>query len=184
MKIRVDVNDSPIVDQFSEEGFVDLVFRIHDLVDAGGEYQFRMAASFDGQTLGVDVSVVKDVGPGFDDDMQLIKEHVYRQGVRLTRSGPESDRLVRTIAKLYALEHTPQRMVDKESYTAIALHQGLVEMAIKPVKLKIFGKDGPDDAEDDYYESFFNLDLANGFVFWNEKDQEYREALVRALSGA
>ena len=55
-------------------------------------------------------------------------------------------------------------------------------MTTEPVKLKLFGRDRPSDQEDDYYESFFNLDLKNMFVFWNEKDQEYRAPLLRALS--
>lgn len=55
---------------------------------------------------------------------------------------------------------------------------------LEPVKIKLFGNDRETDSEDDYYESFFNLDLPNGLVFWNEKDQEYREPLVRSLSSS
>lgn len=73
-------------------------------------------------------------------------------------------------------------MVQSESYTAIALHRGPIDMTKQPVKLKLFGRDGPTDSEDDYYESFFNLLLEDGFVFWNEKDQEYRAPLLNGLS--
>ena len=73
-------------------------------------------------------------------------------------------------------------MVSEETFTGIALHQGMIDMESEPVKIKIFGNDSDNDIEDDYYESFFNLDLKNGFVFWNEKDQEYREPLIRSLS--
>lgn len=55
-------------------------------------------------------------------------------------------------------------------------------MKSEPVKIKIFGNDSDNSFENDYYESFFNLDLKNGLVFWNEKDQDYREALIRSLS--
>jgi hypothetical protein len=50
--------------------------------------------------------------------------------------------------------------------------------------MKLFGRDDEPFIEDDYYESFFNVDLANGLVYWNEKDQEYREPLLRALAVA
>ncbi|QTN25971.1 hypothetical protein HZ992_15225 [Rhizobacter sp. AJA081-3] len=73
-------------------------------------------------------------------------------------------------------------MVGEESFTAIALHQGALDVEEQPVKLKIFGRDASTDPENDYYESFFNLELANELVYWNEKDQEYREPLVRGLS--
>lgn len=183
MQIILDANGNPILDQFSEEGFVDLVFRIHDLFEADGYYRFHMAASYDEQPLGVNVEVRKGIGPGFDNDMKLIPEHVYHHGVRFHRSGHESDRLIATIAKLYGLEVKPEQMVATESFTAIALHQGDKDMESEPVKIKIFGNDGPEDNEENYYESFFNLDLKHGFVFWNEKDQEYRQALVRSLGG-
>ena len=45
----------------------------------------------------------------------------------------------------------------------------------------LFGKDGEPFDEDVYYESFFNVDLPNGSVYWNEKDPDYREPLLRAL---
>ena len=182
MEFKADSKGNPVVDQFSEDGFVDLVFRIHDLFELEDRYRFRMAACYDGQTVGMDVSVVKRIGPGLDGDMNLIAAHVYRQGVRFYRTGPESDRLVSALAALYALDDAPRQMVDNEAFTAIALHQGDKDMACEPIKVKLFGNDGESDAEDDYYESFFNLDLANGFVFWNEKDQDYREPLLRSLS--
>jgi hypothetical protein len=83
---------------------------------------------------------------------------------------------------MYGKQMSGVQMVESESFTAIALHQGPVDMTKEPIKLKLFGRDRPTDKEDDYYEAFFNLDLKNGFVFWNEKDQEYRTALLRALS--
>lgn len=74
------------------------------------------------------------------------------------------------------------QMIAKEEFTGIVLHQGPINMASDPIKIKIFGRDQDDDLDKNYYESFFNLDLKNGLVFWNEKDQEYRDPLIRALS--
>jgi hypothetical protein len=62
------------------------------------------------------------------------------------------------------------------------LHQGEINSEKEPVKIKLFGKDKETNDADDYYESFLYLDLSNSLVFWNEKDQDYREPLVRALS--
>ena len=50
-------------------------------------------------------------------------------------------------------------MIDEERFTAIALHQGAIDLASEPVKLKIFGRDDEPIDEDAYYESFFNVDL-------------------------
>jgi hypothetical protein len=184
MEIRVDVNGNPVLDQFSDEGFVDLVFRIRDLKDDGDCYRFRMTACYDEQILAIDVRIVKGIGPGFNENMELVQNNVYRDGVSFFRCGIESDRLIATIAKLYASNVHPLKMIERESYTAIALHQGQIDMESEAIKIKIFGRDSEDDSEDDYYETFFNLDLPNGFVFWNEKDQDYRDPLLRALSGS
>ena len=114
--------------------------------------------------------------------MDLIKDHVYRMGVRFLRSGIESDRLISTIGKLYDADDTPKKMVSEESFTAIALHQGELDFENECVMLKLFGKDGEPFNEGAYYESFFNIDLPNRIVYWNEKDSDYRQPLLAALA--
>lgn len=180
--MKTDNQGNPVLTQYSEEGFVDCVFKITDLVENPATYRFRMIASHEGEPVGMEVIVVKGIQAGMDAEMALIQDHVYRQGVLFSRTGPESDRLIRALSGMYGMEMSDIKMVQSESFTAIALHQGPIDMTQEPIKIKIFGRDRPTDDEDDYYESFFNLDLQNGFVFWNEKDQEYRAPLLRALS--
>ena len=184
IRLKVDRRGLPIIDQFSEEGFVDCVFGISNLTRRGKHYAFHLGASHGGKALGLDVRVVKGIKAGFNSRMELGKGRVYRAAVQLRRSGAESDRLISTISKLYGLGASRRRMVASESFTGIALHQGSLDVETEPVKIKIFGNDGQGADPGDYYESFFNLDLAAGFVFWNEKDQDYREPLVRSLSAA
>jgi hypothetical protein len=180
--MKTDHHGNPILGQYSEEGFVDCVFRIVDLVETATTYRFRIMASHEGEPVGMAVTVVKGIQASLDAEAALIQAHVYRKGVIFTRTRPESDRLIRALSAMYGKGEHPAQMVQSESYTAIALHQDAIDMTKDPIKLKIFGRDGPADQADDYYESFFHLDLKNGFVFWNEKDQEYREPLLRALS--
>lgn len=182
MNYKIDEQGNPILDQFSEDGFVDCVFIIRDLQEFDNSYSFHLSASYSGQALGMNVDVVKNIQGGYNSDMEMVKEHVYEDGVIFRRSGDESDRLITTIANLYGLEVDQLKMVEREKFTGIALHQGELEMEVEPIKVKLFGNDSEESNPDDYYESFFNLDLKNGFVFWNEKDQEYRDPLVRSLS--
>ena len=183
MEIRTDKQGNPIIEQFSEEGFVDCVFKIKNLVETKDSYKFHLAASHGGETLGFNVSVVKCIKGGFDSKMNLVKEHVYRHGVKFYRSGEESDRLITILSVLYGNKPKKLKMVKEETFTGIALHEDPIDMTSEPIKIKIFGKDSEVDFnEDAYYESFFNLDLKNGFVFWNEKDQDYRKPLIRGLS--
>lgn len=182
MNLKLGSDGNPVIDQHSEEGFTDLTFRITELREDNSHYWFHIAASHDDQKVGVDVVLRKGMKSGFDAQMYLIKDHVYRLGVRFVRSGAESDRLVAAVGHLYGADPIPQRMVAEETFTAIALHQGDLDFANECVRLKLFGKDGEPLDEDAYYESFFHVDLQNRLVYWNEKDSDYREPLLRALA--
>ena len=184
MEIKADSEGNPIFNQFSEEGFIDCVFKITDLKETENNYKFHLISSYEGEILGMNVEVIKGIKGGFDSEMSQIQDHVYKKGIRFLKSGKESDRLITTLAKLYGMEEKPRIMVKEETFTGIALYEGDIDMESEAIKIKLFGKDeGEDDElEENYYESFFNLDLANGFVFWNEKDQDYREPLIRGLS--
>jgi hypothetical protein len=182
MEPKVDEQGNPILDQYSEEGFVDCVFLIRDLAETPDHYKFHLQASLSDSVLGMDVELVKNIKSGFNSDMSLINENVYRNGVTFKRSGEESDRLVVKLAQLYGLKIKPIKMVDIVSFTGIALHEGEINLESEPVKIKLFGNDSDTNTEDEYYESYFSIDLANGFVYWNEKDQEYRKPMIRDIS--
>jgi len=134
MQLMVDENGLPILDQFSEEGFVDCVFRITDLHYDENSWHFHMEASFEECPVGIDVSVVREIKAGFDEKMELNPDHVYRKGVSFSRSGIESDRLVTALSKLYELDLKVEKMVDRETFTAIALHQGNIDAESEPIK--------------------------------------------------
>lgn len=172
----------PVLDQFSEEGFVDCIFRIDGLKTDKDFYYFNLLASYKDKKVGVAVKLVKYVGPGFDGDMKLIKDHVYDCGVCFRSLGQVSDDLITALAELYGQGAGALRMVPEETFTMIALQQGDTDLERHSVKMKLFGRDSDPFIEDDYYESFFNVDISDGFVSWNEKDPDYRAPLIRALS--
>jgi len=182
MSIQLGRDEYPILDQFSEEGFVDLTFEILDLFEDDSFYRFNIAASFDDQVVGMGVVVQKGIKSGFDTNMDLVQNHVYRGGVKFFRAGERSDRLIAAIGKLYESDQNLTRMIEEERFTVIALHQGEIDLTSEPVKLKIFGRDADPIDEEAYYESFFNIDLASRLIFWNEKDQDYRIPLLRGMS--
>ncbi len=171
----------PILTQFSEEGFVDCIFAISELSHTPGTIRFKALASHEDSIVGFGVEMVDEIHGFFDDDMNGMTERVRRNGVTFLRTGPESDLLIRTLAALYGTE-IPTHMRSSESFTAIALQRGEPDLLSEAVKIKLFGRDGEQFVEDDYYESFFNIDLANELVSWNEKDPDYRASLIKGLS--
>jgi hypothetical protein len=179
--VKTDSLGNPHLTQYSEEGFIDCVFRIVEKDETPMHYRLTLRAIHQGQIVGFAALVVKGIKAGLDSDTKLIPEHVYRKGVTFVRTGTESDRLVAIIAGLYGQRNRPLRMTAEETFTAIALHQGSIGITEQPVKIKMFGRDAEPIDNATYYESFFNVDLKSGFVFWNEKDQDYRIPLIRAL---
>jgi hypothetical protein len=180
--MNTDTDGDPILDQYSEEGFIDCVLRITEQTETSDHYRITLRASYGGEKVGMDVVVVKNIQGGFDSEMNLVKANVYRRGVVFYSRGAESDALLGALSALYGRDDINLKMIEKETFTAIALHQGPLDMENEQLKIKIFGRDEEPFDEEMYNESFFNLDLTNGFVYWNEKDPDYREPLIRALS--
>ena len=156
-------------------------YPILDLVEDERCYRFNLAASFDDDVVGMGIVIQKGMKAGFDANMDLNQEHVYPGGAKFFRAGERSDRLVSAIRKLYGSDDRITRMVDEESFTLIARHQGEIDLASEPVKFKIFGRDREPFDENAYYESYFNIDLTRRVVFGNEKDPDYREPLLRGI---
>lgn len=171
----------PVLDQFSDDGFVDCIFKVDGLKTDQDFYYFNLLASHNAERVGFAVKLHKGVDPGFDGDMNLIKENVYYHGVIFRSLGKISDDLITALAKLYELDLGVLQMVSEETFTTIALQRAEIDFDHHAVRLKLFDRDSDPFVEGDYYESFFNVDLPNGFASWNEKDPDYRVPLIRAL---
>lgn len=176
-------NRYPNLGQPDDDGFVNLTFKIADLAEDDQFYRFRLVALHNAQEVGMDVVMLKGMRAGFDHNVDLIHDHVYHDGVRFVRSGVESDRLIVAIQQLYEEHSEVDRMVEEERFTAIVLEQGELDFAVDCVRMKLFGKDQEPFDEHAYFESFFQIDLANRMAFWNEKDLDYRAPLLRAMVG-
>jgi hypothetical protein len=182
MEISLDQNGNPILNQFSEEGFVDCVFKISSIEESESHYFFNLKASFNAQIVGFNVKLYKYIENGFDAEMNGYKDRFYSKGVTFYSSGEESDLLITEIADLYGLELGQLEMVKEESFTVFALMQKRVDFNSEAARLKLFGRDQDHNESSEHYQFFFNIDLPMGLVFWNEKDQAYRNPLVSALS--
>lgn len=180
--MKIDNFGNPVLNQYSEEGFVDCVFRVAERNDTPTHYVLKLRAVYKGEIVGFTAKIVRNIQAGLDSNANLINDHIYRNGVVFSRSGVESDRLISVLASLYDGKDARLKMKQQESFTAIALHQGEFDMKNQAVKLKLFGRDAEPIDDSKYNESFFNIDLKTGLVFWNEKDQEYRFPLIRALA--
>ncbi len=108
----------------------------------------------------------------------------YRSRLSLQSIGDESDRFVQTLAKLYQLELASPKMLPHIQFTAITLGGNPMKLGEGGVRIKIFFEppDETPDYEERYAEHFLNIDLQRNAVYFNEKDQAYREAILNALT--
>jgi hypothetical protein len=172
----------PLLIQPSEEdGFVDMLFKISDIKTVGDRLTFTLRADHKGKIVGFNVSIDTKINEGIANGA-LKKEAIVKDGVIFRSSGADSDELVRAIAELYKVDADMAQMVAEEKFTAFALMDKPFDVTKGIFKLKIFGRDQPTDGQDDYYESFLNVDTINGFVSWNQKDIDYRKPLIKSLA--
>ena len=180
--MQLDRNGLPLLEQFGEEGFVDCVFQVQHLKQDDEHYHFDLRAAFGGLPVGVRARLRRDVQPGFDGEMKVIQAHFYSGGLEISSLGLETERFIEALAKLYEIELADGPGVVAEAFSVIALHQADTDLDSGAVRLKVFGNDLPDSAPGSYHESFFNVDLPAGHVYWNEKDVEYRAPMLNALA--
>ena len=169
-----------------EEGWYDCAFAVERAwVTGDGDRALRAAATHGGERVALDVVVGRewtrvDFGPD-------VPVSGWRGVVRLRSAGPESDRFVAALDRLYGAGRAPGAMAPEVAFTGISLQGDPRALTVAPAKIKLFFEpDGePDDEEYQarYAEAYLDVDLAARRLELNEKDEDYRGALVRALAG-
>jgi len=100
--------------------------------------------------------------------------------------GIASDQFVALLSKLYGRVIQPAKMVPAIRFTAISLEGNPAQLEKRRVRIKLFIE--PDEEGDEAYELYYaehylNVDWASRIVEFHEKDSEYRDPILRALSG-
>ena len=167
----------PEITSESEEGFRDLVLAIEDHQHSADGSQTFLAS---GMYKGRKVSLKVYLGPGWrsgppDKDVPVT---IFQGGVSYRSVGAESDLLLQAMDELYGTKQAPKVMNKATEFTAISLAGDPRDLARQPVKMKLFFES---NAEDQYAELFTNIDLKARKLYINEKDEEYRAAIIRAL---
>ena len=166
-----------IVDR--EEGFVDLTFDIVEcnrhLVGSNSiEYDVWAKGLYEGKTVGF--------GLLLSATKKLFKP--LRIGIGINSLGEESDNLLKALAELYG-ETIPELSKMKEYVPAgffvlsnVKNKKDCFDNMKVDVKM-FFGNTG----DNDYYcEHFLNVDLPNKIIEFREKDEVYRENIIKCFA--
>lgn len=169
----------PEITAQSEEGFVDLVFRVQDHKTLADHSQRIWAAGLHkGQEVGFEVVL----GPTWKTG-KLGKDvpiETSRGTVSFRRVGPESDAFLTVLDDLYGAKLGPKAMAADALFTGISLAGNPGDLARGPVKIKLFYEKS---GEDRYAEFYTNIDLAARRLEVREKDEAYRRQVIQALLG-
>jgi hypothetical protein len=169
----------PQIATTGEQGFVDLTFAIESRERAATGGERFVAAGADGQT---EVALAITVEPGWTKGkLDGINADVYRGLVTLETTGPRSDRLLQAIDRLYSTNLGVNRMSRATRFVGISLEGNPAALDDAPTKIKLFFES---EREDRYAEIFLNLDVRAKTIQLNEKDPDYRKAVILALSGS
>jgi hypothetical protein len=167
----------PEITAESEEGFVDLVFRVQDYKPlADGSQSIRAAGLHGGREVGFEVVL----GPTWKKS-KLGKDvpiETSRGMVSYRRVGPESDAFLQVLDELYRAMLRPKAMAADTPFTGISLEGDPGDLASGPVKIKLFYEKGGEDTNAELYT---NIDLSARKLEVREKDEGYRSQVIQAL---
>lgn len=102
----------------------------------------------------------------------------YWGNVTLRSIGEPSDNFVEVLSKLYGVPSKSSPMLAEITAQAVGLAADPRRLLEVPVRMKLFFHS---QIEGRYAEVFLNLDVPGRVVQLHEKDQEYRQNVVRAL---
>lgn len=159
------------------EDFIDLALFIEDHQrQPDGTQIIRAAGKHNSQPIRLEIVLGASWKSGsLDEKIPLV---VYQGTVTFRSLGTESDNLVRMLDEVYGTKLNPTAMKQQTRFTAMTLGGDPRDLSKGPVKVKLFFES---DNEKEYAELFTNIDLSKHRLEINEKDPDYREAIVQSL---
>ncbi|WBU90460.1 hypothetical protein [Cellulophaga omnivescoria] len=160
---------------YAVDGFIDFPFTITNTKEDKGYYQYTIKATVDNDTIGMLVSLKKDIKAGFVNGEP--KNMFVDNGIKFTSIGEQSNRLLSFMRKKYNLPAKDNTLKQEQIFTCANLNQNAVDYKNGSSRFKIFLEDDEENAE-----LFVNFNFAQKTINLNEKDNLYRPQLVRLLS--
>lgn len=160
----------------NEEGFADLDFPLAAAPQSTGVGQRLLAqGTYDGRGIGFAAEIH---GEWVEKPLEDKSATFYWGKVTLRSIGEPSNNFVELLSKIYGVTSKSGPMLAEISTQAVGLADDPRRLLEVPVRMKLFFHT---EIEGRYAEVFLNLDVPGRVVQFHEKDQEYRQNVVRAL---
>lgn len=163
-----------------EDDFADVSLNILSKTHDENYTSFVAKGVCNHKVVGLEVLLANDIEPGVING-QISQNGFRKNGLILKSIGKESDEFLSALSKLYSLNNQNKFKKNEISATVFSLNsEKLNSNNSSYYKFKIFLND--ESNEDDYAELYINLNFQNQELEIFEKDNEYRKAIIKALS--
>ena len=162
-KFPMDVRVPIVAVQFATDGVVTLTAQ----------------GAFRGRSVGVEITVRAQMKPGIVSG-DIDTTAFYDRGVIVRGMDDMTGHLADVFSEVYitpARDGKPLRQLD---LTSIALDGDPMLIETEHLNFKVFHDD--EDKLGLYFEMFLHVDIPSGYVRFDEKDEEYRENVVKSFA--
>jgi hypothetical protein len=173
-------NDLIQITSKTEEDFQDIVLNIVEtkLTNNGG-YEIVAKGKNGKETVGLKIKINDKLKAGLVGDT-VDNTAVDINGVTFSSVGQDTDNFVKTLSSLYGYPTEKGFTKNVISFDMFSLNQEQADLSKGAYRFKLFFD--PYDSLGLYSELFLNVNLPEKQIEINEKDAEYRENLVKALT--
>jgi hypothetical protein len=163
-----------------EEGWNDIFLKIIEDTKTDTSHIYIAKGLYKNKIVGLQIEVSSKIGAGIVDGKPDGKAGFVANAVQLKSIGQESDELVKALAELYKQITNKGFTKQRISATAFSLNEKPVNLDKKDYyKLKLFFSE---DDENLYSEIFLNINTDKREIEINEKDEGYREMIIKILT--
>ncbi|MEO8148235.1 MAG: hypothetical protein ABI723_11380 [Bacteroidia bacterium] len=160
-----------------DEGFNDIFLKIVNDTKTDTTHIYIAKGLYKNKTVGLQIEVRSKIGAGFTDGQVADNGGFIAKGVRLKSIGQESDEFIKALADLYKQQTSKGFSKQVITATAFSLNEKASDLDKKGLyNFKLFF--GEED-ENLYSEIFLNINTAKGEIELPEKDDSYREPLIK-----
>lgn len=181
-KTQANNSDDTILEEITSridptEGWSDIFLKITEDTKTDTSHIYIAKGLYKDKIVGLKIEISSNIGAGIVNDELDGENGFVSNAVRLNSIGQESDELVKALAELYGQPTNKSFTKQVISTTAFSLNEKNVNLDNKDYyKLKLFFAE---DNEDLYSEIYLNINTRKQEIEIHEKDEEYREPLIK-----
>jgi hypothetical protein len=163
-----------------EEGWSDIFLKIIEDKKTDNSHIYIVKGLYKTKIVGLQVEVSSKIKAGFKNDEIDAENGFLPNSVKLKSIGIESDELIKALAELYEQPSDKNFTSQIITATSFSLNEKPVNLDKSDYyKLKLFFEE---EDENLYSEIYLNINTDKGEIEIHEKDQEYREPIIKVLT--